>query len=45
MDSEDDFNSSMSGEDFEDQDSDLGLEDGMHLTSLMRGPAFAKQPL
>lgn len=29
MDSEDDFNSSMSGEDFEDQDSDLGIEDGM----------------
>jgi hypothetical protein len=28
MDSEDDFNSSMSGEDFEDQDSDLEIEDG-----------------
>lgn len=28
MDSDDDFNSSMSGEDFEDQDSDLGIEDG-----------------
>jgi ariadne-1 len=27
MDSEDDFNSSMSGEDFEDQDSDLEIED------------------
>ncbi|KAL1609606.1 hypothetical protein SLS59_001113 [Nothophoma quercina] len=27
MDSDDDFNSSMSGEDFEDQDSDLGIED------------------
>lgn len=32
MDSEDDFNSSMSGEDFEDQDSDLGIEDGMCLS-------------
>ena len=30
MDSDDDFNSSMSGEDFEDQDSDLGIEDGMY---------------
>ena len=28
MDSEDDFNSSMSGDDFDDQDSDMGLEDG-----------------
>jgi ariadne-1 len=28
MDSEDDFNSSMSGEDFDDQDSDLEIEDG-----------------
>jgi hypothetical protein len=45
MDSDDDFNSSMSGEDFEDQDSDLGLEDGMYLGFLIRGPAFAKEPL
>ena len=29
MDSDDDFNSSMSGDDFEDQDSDLDLEEGM----------------
>ena len=28
MDSDDDFNSSMSGDDFDDQDSDLGLEEG-----------------
>lgn len=28
MDSDDDFNSSMSGDDFDDQDSDMGLEDG-----------------
>jgi ariadne-1 len=30
MDSDDDFNSSMSGDDFDDQDSDLGLEEGAH---------------
>ena len=32
MDSDDDFNSSMSGGDFmDDQDSDMGIEDGMTL--------------
>jgi ariadne-1 len=31
MDSDDDFNSSMSGDEFEDQDSDLDLEEGAHL--------------
>ena len=30
MDSDDEFNSSMSGDDFDDQDSDLGLEDGTY---------------
>lgn len=30
MDSDDDFNSSMSGDDFDDQDSDLDLEEGAH---------------
>lgn len=37
MDSDDDFNSSMSGEDFEDQDSDLGIEDGMCLSDRRPG--------
>jgi ariadne-1 len=32
MDSDDDFNSSMSGDDFDDQDSDMGLEDGASTT-------------
>jgi hypothetical protein len=32
MDSDDEFNSSMSGDDFmDDQDSDMGIEDGMAL--------------
>ena len=34
MDSDDDFNSSMSGDDFDDQDSDLGLEEGAHSLEL-----------
>jgi ariadne-1 len=34
MDSDDDFNSSMSGDDFDDQDSDLGLEEGAHSLDL-----------
>ncbi len=28
MDSEDEFNSSLSGDEFNDQDSDMGLEEG-----------------
>ena len=28
MDSDDDFNSSISGEEFEDQDSEMGIDDG-----------------
>lgn len=43
MDSEDDFNSSMSGEDFEDQDSDLEIEDGKCLSTTRRGSVLTKR--
>lgn len=33
MDSDDDFNSSMSGDEFDDQDSDMGLEEGTYRLS------------
>jgi hypothetical protein len=43
MDSEDDFNSSMSGEDFEDQDSDLEIEDGRCSSCRKAGVCIDKQ--
>ena len=38
MDSDDDFNSSMSGDDFDDQDSDMGLEEGAYTAVLWHSP-------
>jgi hypothetical protein len=45
MDSDDDFNSSMSGDDFDDQDSDLDLEEGAYPSSCPRGSSLTLRRL